>query len=139
LVERGEGVSGAGITRRGFFEISSVALAVAVAGAAGCEPDGCVRPLHPLRPNGGEWAFRSRPDLSPPAVAVARRSEKAAPGYVFVAPKNGPGETGPGQRGPMILDDESRPVWFRPLQGDDEVDAMDFKGQRYRGRSVLTW
>ncbi len=138
MAERGEVVSEAGITRRRFLGISSVALAVAVAGAAGCEPDGRVRSLYPLRPNGGEWAFRSRPDLRPPAVAVARRSERTAPGYVFVAPKNGPGETGPGQRGPMILDDEGRPVWFRALENDD-VDAMDFKAQRYRGHSVLTW
>ena len=137
LARRAEGAPTAGITRGRFL------AAVAVAGVAGgvslgCGPAGRVRPLLPLKPSGGAWAFRSRPDLSPPAVTVARRSEKTAPGYVFVAPKNGPGETGPGQRGPMIVDDEGQLVWFRPLQGED-VDAMDFKAQSYKGRPVLTW
>ena len=136
LVERGEGVPGTGITRGRF--LAALALAGVAGGVLGCDPAGRVRPLYPLRPNGGEWAFRSRPDLSPPAVSVARRSERTAPGYVFVAPKNGPGETGPGQRGPMIVDDDGRPVWFRPLRDDDE-NAMDFKAQRYKGLPVLTW
>ncbi|MBA2510228.1 MAG: arylsulfotransferase family protein [Rubrobacteraceae bacterium] len=137
MVERGEDVPKVGITRGRF--LAAVALAGVAGGVSlGCGPAGRVRRLYPLRPNGGEWAFRSRPDLRPPAVSVARRSEGTAPGYVFVAPKNGPGETGPGQRGPMIVDDEGRPVWFRPLETEG-VDAMDFKVQRYKGRPVLTW
>ena len=137
LVERGEGFPGAGITRGRF--LAALALAGVAGGVSlGCDPAGRVRSLLPPRPNGGEWAFRSRPDLSPPAVSVARRSERTAPGYVFVAPKNGSGETGPGQRGPMIVDDDGRPVWFRPLRDDDE-NAMDFKAQRYKGLPVLTW
>jgi len=139
--ERRDGVPDARITRGRF--LTTLALA-GVAGAAGggvlgCGAGGHVRSLYPPRPHGGEWAFRSRPDLRPPAVSVARRSERTAPGYVFVAPKNGPGETGPGQRGPLIVDEDGRPVWFRPLQGDDVGDVMDFKAQRYRGRPVLTW
>ena len=135
---RSGGAPGDGITRKRFLGLSSAALAGALAGAAGCGPAGSVRPIFFARPEGGEWAFRSRLDLRPPAVTVARRSERTAPGYVFVAPKNGPGETGPGQRGPMILDGEGRPVWFRPL-ADEDVDAMDFKAQRFQGRPVVTW
>jgi hypothetical protein len=135
---RSGGVSGDGITRKRFLGISSAALAAALAGAAGCGPAGSVRPIFFPRPEGGEWVFRSRPDLRPPAVTVAKRTEGAAPGYVFVAPKNGPGEKGPGQRGPLILDGEGRPVWFRPLR-EEGVDAMDFKAQRFRGRPVITW
>ena len=137
LAEREEGAPHAGITRGRF--LAAVALAGVAGGVSlGCDPSGRVRSLLPLKPNGGAWAFRSRPDLVPPAVSIARRSERTAPGYVFVAPKNGPGETGPGQRGPMIVDNEGRPVWFRPLR-EDGVDAMDFKVQRYEGRPVLTW
>ena len=33
------------------------------------------------------WTFRSRPDLSPPAVDVARQVHDTASGYIFVAPK----------------------------------------------------
>jgi hypothetical protein len=136
LDERGEGVSGAGITRGRF--LATIALAGVAGGVLGCEPEERVRPLYPPRPKDGAWVFRSRPDLRPPAVEVSRREDGTTPGYSFVAPKNGPGETGPGQRGPMIVDDEGHPVWFRPLR-DDDVDAMDFKVQYYRGRPVLTW
>ena len=131
-----ESVRGGGITRKRF--LASAALAGVAGGLLGCGSAGRVRPAYPRRPEGGEWVFRSRPDLRPPVVAVARRAHGTSPGYVFVAPKNGPGETGPGQRGPMIVDDEGRLVWFRPLPGET-VDAMDFKVQRYQGRPVLTW
>ena len=137
MVEPGGGDPGGGVTRRRFLAAAALA-GVAGGFALGCEAGGRVRPLLSPKPSGGAWAFRSRPDLSPPTVSVARRSEDTDAGYVFVAPKNGPGESGPGQRGPLIVDDEGRPVWFRPL-ADDEVDAMDFKVQRYKGRPVLTW
>ena len=134
---RRDGVRGGRITRGRF--LAALALAGVAGGVSlGCDPAGRVRPLYPIRPSGGEWFFRSRPDLRPPAVEISRRSEKATPGYVFVAPKNGPEETGPGQRGPLILDEDGSPVWFRPLQ-DESVDAMDFKVQYYRDRPVLTW
>jgi hypothetical protein len=64
--------------------------------------------------------------------------EGTAPGQIFVAPKNGPDEAGPGQDGCLILDNEGQPVWFRSLQRED-WDVMDFKLQRYRARPVLTW
>ena len=109
MARQGDGVPGTRITRGRF--LAALALAgVAGGGVLGCGEVGRVRPLNPPRPGGGEWAFRSRPDLRPPAVSVARRSERTAAGYVFVAPKNGPGEAGPGQRGPLIVDDEGRPV-----------------------------
>lgn len=122
---------------RGRF-LATVAMAGVAAASLGCDQGGRVRPLKAPVPVDGAWAFRSRPDLRPPAVTVARRAGKTAAGHVFVAPKNGPGETGPGGRGPMIVDEEGHPVWFRPLQ-DDEVDAMDFKAQHYRGRPVISW
>ncbi len=87
--EREVGDSKAGITRRRFLEVAAVTLAGAI-GGIGCEPAGEVRKAHPPRPEGGAWAFRSRPDLRPPAVGVARRGNGTAPGYTFVAPKNGP-------------------------------------------------
>jgi hypothetical protein len=75
--------------------------------------------------------FHSRPDLRPPEVAV-ERGQAAGPGFIFVAPKNGPG---PG--GPMILDRRGGLVWFKHLPKG--IQAFDFKPQRYRGRPVLTW
>src|SRR5215213_5922213 len=80
------------------------------------------------------WAFRSRPDLSPPAVEVTKKAHHTAPGYIFVAPEQG----GASQGGSMIVDDSGEVVWFRPLQGRNGR-AHDFKVQSYRGNSVLTW
>src|SRR3712207_5914207 len=78
-------------------------------------------------------ALRSRPALSPPAIAATRQAHDTAPGYIFVAPKEGVG-----QDGSMILDNSGQLVWFSPLQRRAER-AMDFKVQRYRGEPVLTW
>ena len=82
--------------------------------------------------------FRSRPDLSPPAIDVTARAHSQAPGYVFVAPKNGPGEESPAQDGAMILDEDGQLVWFRPSQRERR-DVMNFEVQRYKGEPVLTW
>ena len=87
---------------------------------------------------GQAWTFRSRPDLRPPSVEVTERARGTAPGYLFAASKNGPGEEYPAQDGPMILDNDGQPVWLCPVRGE-EKDAMDFKVQRYRGEPVLTW
>ena len=82
----------------------------------------------------GAWAFRSRPDLSPPAVEVSKKARATAPGYIFLAPQKGE----VGQGGTLIVDNEGQVVWFRPLQ-ETYGRAMDFKAQTYRGRPVLTW
>jgi hypothetical protein len=96
-----------------------------------------VRDSSPTQP-GNVMSFRSRPDLSPPAVEVATSAHGTAPGYVFVAPKKGARQKGAGQNGSMILDNRGQLVWFRPVRGEG-VRAMDFKVQRYRGEPVLTW
>jgi Arylsulfotransferase (ASST) len=81
----------------------------------------------------GAWAFRSRPDLSPPVLEVTTRAHDTAPGYIFVAPKEGIG-----QQGPLIVDNSGQPVWFHPVHSENDV-AMDFKVQHYQGEPVLTW
>jgi hypothetical protein len=75
--------------------------------------------------------FHSRPDLRPPQIQVSR-APAVGSGYIFVAPKNGPGPAGP-----MILDRRGQLVWFKHLPKG--IQAFDFKPQRYRGRPVLTW
>ncbi|CAN5663994.1 hypothetical protein BH24ACT20_BH24ACT20_09910 [soil metagenome] len=85
--------------------------------------------------------FRSRPDLRPPVIEVTTpaRGAAAGNGYVLVAAKNGVGgEEHPSQDGPMIVDEQGRPVWLHPLSREEE-DAMEFRAQRYRGKPVLTW
>ncbi len=77
-------------------------------------------------------SFRSRTDLHPPVVAVTTTSPAVAPGDEFVAPYSGPG-----QAGPMILDQNGGLVWFKPLPTD--TSASNFRVQEYNGKPVLTW
>jgi hypothetical protein len=83
------------------------------------------------RPNDYQ-SFRSRPDLKPPTVTVTAHVAGASPGDMFVAPYSGPG-----QYGPMILDESGRLVWFKPLSRGTR--AADFRVQSYAGAPVLTW
>jgi hypothetical protein len=142
------------VTRRRFLEaVGAGAAWVALTNAFGCEPAerasentpsttaSSVRPgREPTNssPPKDAFAFRSRPDLSPPGVGLVTPARGTAPGYVFVAPKMGPSQKGPSQNGPMIVDDHGQAVWFRPMRGAG-VRAMDFKVQRYKGEPVLTW
>src|SRR5215210_3174022 len=109
-------------TRRRFLAVAGAGLTyLALANAVGCDrreripkakgpKGGSVTPKVKPAPNassgpsGGTLAFRSRPDLHPPAVTVTRRARGQASGYVFIAPKLGLGE-----HGPMIVDDSGRP------------------------------
>ena len=154
------------LTRRKFLEAMGAGVAgVALPGALGCEPaepsaerspksgasptsaasgeaggagSSRVRSLPSSRPENGVWAFRSRPEFRPSATEVTTPARGTAPGYVFVGLKKGAGNQDSGQRGPMILDNDGRPVWYRPMPGESMI-AMDFKAQRYEGRPVLTW
>ncbi|HEV2592264.1 MAG TPA: arylsulfotransferase family protein [Gaiellaceae bacterium] len=77
----------------------------------------------------GEAKFVTQPTFRVPTIDVLTRAYPA-PGYLFVATLNGPG-----QRGPCILDDHGNVVWFKPL----DKTAIDFRVQQYGGKPVLTW
>jgi outer membrane protein assembly factor BamB len=144
---------GTRITRRRFLTAAGYSAAyLALANTVGCEPterSSKAKPTmssHPTQSEGavayglqpapqhGAWAFHSRPDLSPPALEVAKKAYETAPGYIFVAPQQGRAWQG----GSLVIDDRGQVVWFRPLPGTSER-VMDFKVQRYRGKPVLTW
>jgi len=125
-------------TRRDFLKVAAGGAWLAVLALAGCEPNRPVRAMAAPVSAGPTRVFRSRPDLRPPPVEVTTPARNTAPGYLFAASKNGPGEEYPAQDGPMILDNEGQPVWLRPVRAE-EWDAMDFKVQSYRGKPVLTW
>lgn len=74
--------------------------------------------------------YLSQPDLDPPGSSVIVPAAGTAPGYVFVSPWNPAG-----QRGPLILDNAARPVWFRNVSHS----ASNFAVQSYQGRPVLAW
>jgi hypothetical protein len=78
-------------------------------------------------------SFRSRPDLRPPTVTVTTHAAGTTPGEIFIAPYSGPG-----QYGPMILDEDGSLLWFKPLSPSG-TRAADFRVQQYEGKPVLTW
>src|SRR5215207_5750474 len=132
---------GAGVT---YFALANTTGCESAERASRAKPPPTSQPTHPRRvvasgssgssSRRGAWAFRSRPDLSPPAVEVSKKARATAPGYIFLSPQKGDA----GQGGSLIVDNEGQVVWFRPLQ-ETYGRAMDFKAQIYRGRPVLTW
>ena len=111
------------VTRRRFLiAVGACATWIASTSAPGCKL------------SQSAWTFRSRPDLSPPAVDVTTQAHDTAAGYIFITPGHG----GAGQGGSMILNDSGQVVWFRPVQGT-HGRTMNLKVQTYRGRPVLTW
>ncbi|MGP4087248.1 arylsulfotransferase family protein [Streptomyces sp. KR55] len=69
----------------------------------------------------------------PPATDVRVRRPGRAEGDIFVTPQSMTSEV----RGPQIMDDEGRPIWFRELPTNSF--ATDFRVQEYQGEKVLTW
>jgi outer membrane protein assembly factor BamB len=127
------------ISRKRFLQTATGGAAwVALGGTLACDPAPRARATAASAPAGQAWNFRSRPDLHPPVIEVITQGRGTAPGYIFIAPKNGPEEAGPGQDGCMILDNDGQPVWLRLLQNEG-MDVMDFKAQTYKGETVLTW
>ena len=134
---------GSRFTRRRFLEgVGAGVTYLALANTVGCESPANTPRVSPLTgvsyaPFDGVWAFRSRPDLSPPAVEVSKQAHDTASGYVFVAPEEGE----VGQGGSLIIDNNGQVVWFRPLRHPilPTSRVMNFEVQIYRGRPVLTW
>ena len=77
--------------------------------------------------------FRSRPGLAPTVIEAIVHGEGLAPGYIFVATKEGAG-----RNGAIILDEQGQPVWFFPVEVPiDQI--LDFRVQELNGEPVLTW
>ncbi len=76
--------------------------------------------------------FHSRKDLRPSRVSVRRGRGKLTGGYLFAAPKIGPGDNGP-----VILDNSGEVVFFHKLAPRLEADA--FRPVRIGGKPVLSW
>ena len=77
----------------------------------------------------GFATFRTEPALKVPTLTVTARTTPS-PGLLFMSTL-----TGPGQRGPMIVDDHGNLVWFKRT---NDV-AINVRRQAYKGRPVLTW
>ena len=129
---------GTRFTRRQFLAgVGASATYLALMNTVGCDPRKSTSRVRLLpgasstSPN-DVWAFRTRPDLGPPVVEIAKKAHgDTAPGYIFVSPDEGDAAQG----GALIVDDRGQVVWFHHTQRR----AMDLKVQDYRGKPVLTW
>ena len=117
-------------SRRHFLGAGAGAVALAGAGygidqwvdSGGSPPTPAVLPLR---------SYRSRPDLKPAETTTLVPASGTAAGLVFIGPI-----AGPGQFGPMIVDNLSDLVWFRPLKSGK---ATNLQVQTYQGQPVLAW
>jgi EmrB/QacA subfamily drug resistance transporter len=88
----------------------------------------------------GAYSFVTEPSLRPPVIhrdgpTLAKR---LAPGYILTTNfynLNYPPLVG--QSGPLILDDNLQPVWFRPVP--EKVVAANLSLQTYEGQPALAW
>jgi EmrB/QacA subfamily drug resistance transporter len=88
----------------------------------------------------GAMSFESAPGLHPPKLQLQLPAPKGhpLPGLIMVAnfyDLNKPKMVG--QSGPLVLDGNLEPVWFRPVP-EDQV-AANLHEQSYQGKPVLTW
>jgi len=113
--------------------IVAVFVAVALAVPGGEKPIGAFTTK-------GALSYASAPDLHPPKIEhnAPVVTGKLAPGYLLTA--NFLHITRPpivGQSGPLMLDNDLEPVWFKPVPED--VIASNLSVQTYHGKPVLTW
>jgi hypothetical protein len=83
----------------------------------------------------GFWTFVSAPGLHPPKLEVLERKPGLAQGDFLVANLGDNAARGPrlvGQPGPMILDSQTRPVWFL-----NAANVEAYQQETYQGRQVL--
>ncbi len=97
-------------------------------------PGGAPTPTPP--PPGPRLAFRSRPDLTPPAMLIRDRSPETAPGLLLLTPNNGEAEDGP-----TIYDGAGDLVWMRPdsAVGKEGLHATNLQVVQVNGAPLLCW
>lgn len=72
--------------------------------------------------------------ITPSPITVLEDTGQSAPGYIFYTQQHQGGPAG--STGPVIVDNQGRPVWFLPLASGV---AADLRVQTYQGQPVLTW
>lgn len=139
FVGRAQAQSGSMLRR---FPIA-IGVAVALAAVVGLDLGIGNSPAPPVGAytTRGAYSFVSAPGLHPPVIrARVAPAHPAAlgPGYIFLG--NFYDLSYPpmvGQSGPLILDNQLQPVWFKPVPADELAGNLSL--QRYRGKPVLAW
>ncbi|HET6864812.1 MAG TPA: arylsulfotransferase family protein [Solirubrobacteraceae bacterium] len=88
----------------------------------------------------GAWTFVSRPDLHPPKLTTDLKTQRGlTSGYFMTGVFKNLTVKKPmvGQSGPLILDHNLQPVWFRNV--GPNVLAANLTTQTYNGKPVLSW
>jgi EmrB/QacA subfamily drug resistance transporter len=88
----------------------------------------------------GAYSFVSEPALHPPMIERGGDADDSRLGSGYLLTANFYHVNRPpivGQSGPLILDNDLQPVWFRPVPKD--VVASNLSAQTYRGKPVLAW
>jgi hypothetical protein len=89
----------------------------------------------------GAWSFVSAPGLHPPKLSTTAPTvhKQLAPGNFLIANFPNVAASGPmtGEGGPLIVNNQLQPVWFRPV-GTGVVSA-DLQQETYQGKPVLVW
>jgi EmrB/QacA subfamily drug resistance transporter len=88
----------------------------------------------------GTYSYVTAPGLHPPKIQshVSTDSKYLAPGYIFLAnfyDLNYPPMVG--QSGPLIIDRNLQPVWFKPVNVNEVAGNLNL--QTYHGKPVLAW
>jgi EmrB/QacA subfamily drug resistance transporter len=88
----------------------------------------------------GAYSFVTEPTLHPPVIHKdgPTLAGRLAPGYILTTNfynLNYPPLVG--QSGPLILDDDLQPVWFRPVP--EKLVAANLSLQTYAGQPALAW
>ena len=76
--------------------------------------------------------YRTRPDLSPPAVQVTTPGNATAPGVLLTTPNL------PRHTGAMLMDNKGQPYWYKPA-ASPAFTVGDLETARYHGKNVLVW
>jgi EmrB/QacA subfamily drug resistance transporter len=89
---------------------------------------------------GNTYSYVTEPALRPPVIRadIKTASSKLAPGYILMTnfyDLSHPPITG--QSGPLILDNNLQPVWFKPVP--TSAVAGNLSLQVYNGKPVLAW
>jgi EmrB/QacA subfamily drug resistance transporter len=113
--------------------VAFIAIAFGFGGAHGA-------PIGAYTTGSDTYSFVSAPGLHPPKMHLESptAAAKLAPGYILMTnfyDLNYPPMVGQG--GPMILDDNLQPVWFRPVP--TSVVAGNLSLQSYDGQPALAW
>ncbi|MFY1698306.1 arylsulfotransferase family protein [Solwaraspora sp. WMMA2101] len=124
-------------SRRGLLGVGGGLLAAGATGAAGVglgrrSAAPSAAPAPPEATPDRIRSYVTRPDLRIPVVETTVDGP-VTDGLIFLTPA-----AGAGGRGPLIVDGDGEPVWFRQVAGPADV-AVDLRVQQLAGEPVLTW